>query len=70
MSVVALQTSRMTPAQFAERTVECLGDLDGVVVVNVWKDGTFSVGWSSMSASTLCMAEKSLSVMVSETLAE
>ena len=68
MSVVALKTERLTPAQFAERTTENLDELEGVVVVNVWKDGTFSAGWSALTISTLCMACKVLDLRVTESI--
>ena len=69
MGVIALKTDKLTPAQFAEKTTERLDDLEGVVVVNVWKDGTYSAGWTAMTNSKLCMAEKVLSMTVTSELA-
>lgn len=70
MSVVALKTERFTPAQFAERTMECLPDLKGVVVVNVWNDGTYSAGWTSLATSELAMASRVMSIQTDRAIFE
>jgi len=70
MSVIALKTNNLkTPAQFVEQMTDRLDDLDGVVQVCLWKDGTISAGWTTMQNSRLCMAEKVLSMTVTSELA-
>lgn len=63
--LVHLPGTKLTPEIVIHRTLGKIEHIKSITVVIQWNDDTFDCDWSQMKVSELCMAEKILSMNVS-----
>ena len=68
MSVIRAIGKTVTKATLAEMSAD--SELEGFMIVGIWKDGTISTGWTSMKLSQLAYGLKSLELEVNSEIIE
>lgn len=68
-NIVQLPGAPLSPALLLNDTAEQLPEIESLIVIKLFTDGTVECDWSHMSLADLCFAGSSMSAVIAKALA-